>query len=409
MNTWSESPTMNVLILGNGSEELAWAKWLMDQVEHRLDAAFPGFADPALAGVAAPTDLDDALARAGIDAVIVGGPLDFRGEALRRAAAEGLAVICLHPPGPDSEAYYQVSLSREETGAVIVPDLPLRLHPGIAALRQAWCQGELGTLRGLRLEWPAATAGTDLAREAVPRAVDVVRALLGEIEALTATGDPPGEHPDIELLVQLRAIDSRRAELRTWPGPGEPARLTLLGAEGSLALEFDRSFDQPARLIGRTSSRSEPITELEPWDPHAAIVSVLSSSMGRRSESPFPGPNLLDGTRAMELAEATLRSLRRGRTIELHYEPISEEANFKSIMTSTGCLIFLGSLFALPLALAGPPLGWNWTIYIAYLIPPVLAIFVTMQTLRLAVRRPIAGDDSSRGTTLPKPSGPRDT
>src|SRR5262249_40579116 len=135
-----------------------------------------------------------------------------------------------------------------------------RLHPGIAALRQAWYQGELGTLRGLRLEWPAATAGTDLAREAVPRAVDVVRALLGEIEALPATGDPPGEHPDVELLVQLRAIDSRRAELRTWPGPGEPARLTLLGAEGSLTLEFDRSFDQPARLIGRTSSLSEPIT-----------------------------------------------------------------------------------------------------------------------------------------------------
>src|SRR5262249_22520011 len=157
----------------------------------------------------------------------------------------------------DSEAYYQVSLSREETGAVIVPDLPLRLHPGVAALRQAWSQGALGSFRGLRLDWPVATAGTNLAREAVPRAVDVLRALLGEIEALTATGDPPGANPDVELIVQLRAVESRRAELRTWSGCAEPARLTLLGAEQSLILEFDPSLQRSARLIRRTPSRPE--------------------------------------------------------------------------------------------------------------------------------------------------------
>ena len=63
-------------------------------------------------------------------------------------------------------------------------------------------------------------------------AVDVVRAMVGEIEALTATGDPPGEDPDLELVVQLRAPEGRRAELRAWCGPSEPGRLTLQGAIG---------------------------------------------------------------------------------------------------------------------------------------------------------------------------------
>src|SRR6185312_15506605 len=127
---------MNFLILGNGPEELAWAKTLAECPEHRLWAAYPGFKEfPHLAGEkgrsgssaaaeleefggvpTAPRDFDDAMAIAGVEAAVVGGDPEFRAEALRRAAAVGLPLVCLHPPGTDSEAYYQVTLSRAETG-----------------------------------------------------------------------------------------------------------------------------------------------------------------------------------------------------------------------------------------------------------------------------------------------------
>ena len=83
--------------------------------------------------------------------------------------------------------------------------------------------------------------------------------------------------------------------------------------------------------------------ELGPWDSHAAILRSLQAAIASRGQatSSEPGPTLLDGTRAMELSEAVVRSLRRGRTIDLHYEAISEEASFKSIMTSTGCVLLL--------------------------------------------------------------------
>ena len=103
----------------------------------------------------------------------------------------------------------------------------------------------------------------------------------------------------------------------------------------------------------------------------------------------------------MELAEATVRSLRRGRTVDLYYEPITEEAGFKSVMTSTGCLILLGALCTLPLALAGPALGFNGTIFIAYLIPPILVIFVVLQILRFAVRTPNAAEEVPPGVEKP--------
>src|SRR5687767_1917983 len=126
---------MNFLILGSGAEERAWAGRIVDDAEHRLWVVFPGFEE--WVDVARASDLDDALATAGVEAVVIGGEPEFRAEALRRVAAVGLPAICLHPPGPDSEAYYQVALSHAETGAVLVPDLPLRLHPGVEALRRA--------------------------------------------------------------------------------------------------------------------------------------------------------------------------------------------------------------------------------------------------------------------------------
>src|SRR5271166_4648749 len=179
---------MNVVILGNGDEELEWARWVLEQDDHRLGAAFPGFSSPGMEVIPRANDLDDLLARPGIDVAIVGGPIELRGEYLRRCAAEGLAIICLHPAGADSEPYYQVALSRDETGAVIIPDLPLRLHPGVGAVREALASGALGSYRGVRHEVFSEGEQVDLARDVFPRHVDVIRALLGEIEALSATG-----------------------------------------------------------------------------------------------------------------------------------------------------------------------------------------------------------------------------
>jgi myo-inositol 2-dehydrogenase/D-chiro-inositol 1-dehydrogenase len=257
----------------------------------------------------------------------------------------------------------------------------------VAKLRAVLNSGELGAFRGIRLETDSADGGPDLVRVVFARMVDVIRALLGEIEALSATGDPPGDHPDLELIVQLRAAEKRRAELRIRSGHESMNRLTLSGANGSLALEFDAMFEGPAALLHQLPSQPLTRQALDSWDSHDAIFSVLLATRGGHAAPDLLAPSLHDATRAMELSEATARSLRKGRTVDLYYEPISEEASFKSVMTSTGCMLIIGALLIIPLALAGPPLGFNWTIYLAYLIPPLLVLFIILQTLRFAVRK----------------------
>ncbi|GAC1470080.1 MAG: hypothetical protein NVSMB9_14770 [Isosphaeraceae bacterium] len=371
---------MNFLILGNGSAERDWARTILSSARHRLTTSYPGF--PDISDAPASPDLDHALAKEGVEAVVVGGNLDFRAEALRRVAAEGLPAICLHPPGDDSEAYYQVSMSRVETGAVIVPDLPARLHPGIKAFQQALQEQGLEGFRSLRYETTVNPSDGDLTRHVFARAVDLIRALLGEVEAVTATGDPPGERPVESLVVQLRGPGSRRAEVRLWSGTEGPARLIFQSADGSLTLELPPRLDDPVRLTRQLGNAPEEVITFDTWNPREAILAVLEEAMAGR----VVHPDLEDGTRAMEVSEGAVRSLRRGRTIDLHYEEISESGTFKSVMTSVGCMVLLSILILVPIALAGPALGIGWTIYIAYAIPPVLIGFVLLQGLRFATR-----------------------
>ena len=240
----------------------------------------------------------------------------------------------------------------------------------------------------MRLESPPPDEERDLARVAFARLVDVVRALLGDIEALTATGDPPGEHPDLELVVQLRARIGRRAELRVRAGDPEPAQLTLQGASASLTLEFDPGSRQPGRLVRRSAASVENRVELAPWDPYEAIFSVLEA---RARGKPIRTSRIPTCTTALGPWSSPKRRAEACAAAEPStsiMRPISEEANFKSVMTSTGCMILLGALVILPLALAGPSLGLSWTLFIPYVILPVLVIFAVLQLLRLAVRKP---------------------
>lgn len=374
---------MNVLILGDGPEEERWAAFLAHAPDHRLVAACPGF--KGRPEVPALSDLDAALATPGVEAVIVGGDDTLRAEGLRRAAGSGLPMIALHPPGPNADPYYQIALSRDETGAIVVPDLPARLHPGIEAIRAALDKNELGEFRSLRYELPAGRPARGLVLETYGRAVDVIRACLGEAETLSAVGDPPGDNPSLELVVSMRTTGGRRAEVRIRAAT-EPDRacLVLDGAAGSLRFEHDPGWLGSTRLVRRTPPDGETTTDIAPWNPHAIILRTLQEAVARREP---PEPGLLDGTRAMELAEAAQRSLRKGRTIDLVYEEMSEEGNFKSVMTGLGCGLLLAILLVLPVALAGPVFGARWTLYLAWLVPPLLVLFLLVQLLRLGLPR----------------------
>lgn len=373
---------MNVLILGDGPDELAWAYAILEHPEHTLAGACPGF--KSLPEVPGGNDLDTALARPGIDAVVCGGDIALRAEGLRRAASIGMRAIALHPPGPNADPYYQVALSRQENAAIVVPDIPGRLHPAMAMLAKAARERGEGVARVVRYELTCDTSDGALVGLIFPKVVDAVRALIGEVKGVTAAGIPSNDKPTEGLTVHLRAADDRSGEVRLMVGPRQAARLSVPTADGTLTFEHDLNFHGPARLVGRTRDGVETITELGSWDAKAAILRVLEEATPERE----PEPGLLDGTRAMEITEAVARGLRKGRSIDLDYEEMSEVGNFKSVMTSVGCGLLLLTIFLMAVAAAGKSLGFEWAVYIVWVIPPMLVIFALFQLLRYNIKKP---------------------
>lgn len=323
--------TMRIAILGDGAAERAWFEAL--RARDGLD-------------VVRATEGETAA-----DVLVLGGPPAARADVLRRATIAGPLVICLHPPGPDDLAYLQAS-------GRVVPDLPMRLHPAVDRLREALADGTLGECRSILYQ---VTAPEGDLLDAFARSVDVLRALLGEFESVTASGDPEGPEPEYDLMVRLRSRSGRLAELRISRDAEPTARLTAVGS-------------------------TFPIHDVPGWSPHAALLEALGTPAA---------PTLEDGVRAMELTRAVRRSLKSRRTVDVRPAPLSAEAAFKSSMATIGCLILLGAVALFAAASAAQALGFESAAKLVYVIPPALAAFL----LAAWARKPGASSEA------PPPAG----
>jgi myo-inositol 2-dehydrogenase/D-chiro-inositol 1-dehydrogenase len=376
---------MRFLIVGDGPEEQAWKTAIRERAEHMVAEQLA--AVDFSSGMA---ELDLALSDKALDAALIGGPNDLRAEALRRVALMGLPSICLHPPGETADAYYQVALTPKETGAIVVPDMPFRLHPVFQAVARE-IEGIPGeTITGVRMEL-ALPPGTDLAGQIFPRVVDGLTSVLGEIESVTARGAPSAVAPTRSLLVHLTDKAGLTAEVRlsTEVAADEPAKLVFATDRRNLVWVFSSDLASPSRLTSNTGGEKELLAEFGAWAPRSAIIDELRQVMNGAPAA----LSLAEGMRSMELKEAVGRSLSRGRTVEMHYDEISELSSFKASMTSIGCGLVILCVVLYVLSRVGLALGFESSKYLAWVIVPLLCVFGLLQFLRFAAR---AGNSNGR-------------
>ncbi len=311
------------------------------------------------------------------DAVIAGrGAVSAtqRAEQVNLLVKNGIAVLTTFPLVESVLSYYEIDMSRTESGAVLWHFNPLIEEVSLRKQCEAWIRDghpQLGRIEQIVWERPL----RDRSREQVlwhfARDVEWLARVAGRLDRLGAHGSPDEHVTYSGLSVQM--LGERKLPVRWSVGPGEQSfspRMELFAEQGKLTIEFDLDAKQ---------IHFETIQAVQSQSTSAPMSDSGSSAMSRfvaavenqdSTESTWP-----DALRAMELTDTIEISLRRGRMIDVHPQQLTEQLAFKGTMSAVGC----GALMVLPpILLLGGWLGAILGVPLAHYWPHLLLVFLAV-------------------------------
>ena len=142
--------------------------------------------------VAWATSVDDVLADAALDGVVIATPSALHPDLVERAAAAGKHIFCEKPLGLDASACAESVAAADAAGVVLQVAFQRRFDPDWQALRSALEAGSIGSLTVFRCSHrnpasPGADAGLgDVFADVAIHDLDAARWLGGEVTAVHA-------------------------------------------------------------------------------------------------------------------------------------------------------------------------------------------------------------------------------
>jgi len=360
-----------------------------------------GIPPGGLAGIDLPQSRswDPLLDAAVCDVVFVGadGWDESRAEAVRTLVQAGRPLLLAQPLELSMLWAYELDMIRSDTGGLLVPCLPDRLHPFMARLEATIAAslagvGETGPAESLLLE----RRMQDRSREAVlaqlARDADLIRGLTGDPSRLSTLG---AANPDTAWnTLAVGFTGPTHLPVRWQVAPGVPPGLTirLQTATATTSIDCPDDSSRPWTWSGQGAAST---LETGAFDRGAAMLGVLDrcrTGTADRDDG-IAAATWADAARAIELAETVPRSLVKGRAVDLHREEFTEMGTFRGTMASLGCGLIMAALLVVVVAtlVAGiaREFGWkaagtladSWPV----IVLAVLGLFLVLQLLPLIV------------------------
>lgn len=389
-----DAPTLSSLtlgVLGADAQIAALAAEASRRGARLVEIAEPTAGVPAPESAAWQRLLDEATC----DAVLVGstGWNAERAEAVRMLVQSGRTLVLAHPLEPSMLWAFELDMIRRDSGAVLIPYLPDRLHPFVARLKTAIEAGlggtePLGELESVKFERLMADRTKPQVLAALARDADLIRGLTGDPARLGTLGAADPDSAWSTLAVGFTG--PTHAPVRWQVAPGRPAGLTI-------TLQYSRGAMQVTAPDDDTPwTWAGPPAATAPANRSAVILAELMRSLRREpplDTSLIPPATWPDAARAIELADTVPRSLAKGRAVDLHQEEFSELGTFRGTMASLGCgLVLLGLLVLLVATLVGGiasefewELGKSITGAWPAVVLAVLSAFLALQLLPLLI------------------------
>lgn len=341
------------------------------------------------------------------------GPAAENEEGIRQLASAGKPILLVPDGDPASALVYELTLVRADVHVPLIPLFPLRYALPVERLRDRLRDGSSGRALNLQMNRmlrvtgspPLLTAGDVL--QALIDDADLLRQLGGEYDQVTAVYSGPSER-ELSLATVTLAGPNRPTATWTVRPVSEPGgfELTATTEKGSVTLRGKGDAGAiPAPDALSIGGDGIDVGDLQaafpadvPQEMLQRLAAALSQSTHGEDESDTgPStrgarscPTWSDLTRAFDIVEAASRSVRRRRTIDLHFEETSERSQFKTQMTAIGCALMMMTLFSFVfLLMAGGLFNLHPVVLkiarIGIFVP--LALFLLLQLL-LFISRP---------------------
>jgi hypothetical protein len=340
------------------------------------------------------------LDRAIADAVLVGRGTEsdeLRAEQLKRLAAEAVPLLLVHPACESVLTYYEVDMTRRETGGIIRHYNPVAGHPIIADVARWIRDGHptIGPVHQLTCERRVADGSRTSVLNRLARDVEPLAAAAGDIRRVSAIGPNIDKPSFASLQVQMTcdSAASLRWSVASLAGTYHDLVITLVGEQGTVALRIPATADRRQTWeIEVISSEHRDRQALAPYEPALIAIRELVSAVEEDDAERRSRMSTWDAaTRAMEVVDAIELSLEKGRTMDVHQQQLTERLAFRGTMSALGCgLLLMGFMAVVFVTLVGgaegkerPHLLRSWPIVLLAL----LAGFLLLQMAPLLIAK----------------------
>ena len=311
---------LDVAVIGTGFWGRNHARNLKELQETRLIAVCDKDGARAksiaeLFGVEAYTDSRRMLKQEDIDAVTVcTWSTNLAAEAMNVLKA-GKHVLVEKPMANSvQEAKKIVELAKKKQRYVMVGFL-MRFIPGIQRIKEAIEKGEIGTLvyaTARRVsEWPERIGDVGVVKDLAIHDIDVTRYLFGDdpVEVYAKAGSLRHKQFEDHAQILLTFKGGKTAFIEAnWLTPYKIRKLTVTGSDAIMSLDYI------TQEITIETSGQTMAPRFEVKEPLKLELQHFAHSILNDKEPLITG---VDGLKAVQVAEATLRSAQKGTAIRL--------------------------------------------------------------------------------------------
>ena len=282
-------------------------------------------------GATVLSDAQDLFALDNLDAVVICSPTPQHPQHIIAAAKAGLPALCEKPIALDYEAAKQLEKDLEGLNPTIMLGFNRRFDPSFAAIKALVDRGEIGQVEQVTItsrdpEAPSpqyvATSG-GIFKDMTIHDFDMARFFLGDIVEVFAYGqnfDPEinkANDFDATMILLRNAngvvatiINSRHC------APGYDQRLEVFGADGVLNADNVRATTVELSTSNFSASK-EPYLNFFLERYAQAYSNELNTFLDAIAHGQTPTPNVTDGIKALQIAEAAQESALTGTSITL--------------------------------------------------------------------------------------------